>query len=166
MNAEIVARLESSFRDEWKSALMSASDLIDSVEIPEVLRVKSTDNAHDDMSKLCELVSSMPVELVVLGANKERQLIVILQLPKVTLVADRCAFVLDSSGRAEDMHRLIECLDIKDLLKSCKSLTQLLPTAERPAETLDLVFNAAKKEGLEGIRELCHLMNPSYTVDV
>jgi len=166
MNAEIVSRLERSFQDEWMDKFMSANDLIDHVELPAVLRVKSTGNGHDDISRLCDMLSSLPVEAVMLGVSKSKQLIVVIQLERTTLLMDAGQFVLDSSGREIDMHRLIACLDVQDLLKACLSVAQSVVPGETPSETLDRLCSLPNKQGLLGVRELCRSMNPSYMLDV
>ena len=166
MNADIVARLEASFEDEWKDRHMSANELIESVEMPAVLRVKGSGNAHDDMSRLCELVTSMPVEMVALAMDKQKHLVAVLQLPTVTLVADQLCFMLNSTGRVEDMNKLIACLDLHDLLVESRSCMSAVHVCATPQETLDRIFTANKKQGLGAIRELCQVMNPAYSLDV
>jgi len=166
MNADIVARLENSFRDEWRGLAMSANGLMDYVDLPDVLRIKSSGNAHEDMGAICELLSGLPVESVLLGLSKTKRLVVAMQLDKITLVADQCAFVLDSTGRAEDMHNLIVCLDAQDLLTDCQCGLKPVLLGDSPNQSLDAVFNQTKKAGMQGIRSLCELLNPSYTIDI
>lgn len=166
MNADIVTRLENSFKDEWRGDAMSANNLLGAIELPEVLRVKTTGNGHEDMVTLCALLAGLPVEAVLMGVNKEKRLVLVMQLAQQTLVADRLAFVLDSAGRAQDMSNLIACLDQQDLLTGCQSSIRAVEAGQSPREALDLLYSQDKKTGLKGVQELCHVLNPSYTVEL
>lgn len=170
MNAEIVERLEQSFLNEWRGRSMSAKKLLNELALPDVVRLKkNSGNPHDEMSRVCELISGLPVDAILIGCNRAKQLIAIIQLPDTTILADNLSFSLDSQGRAHDLQRLVGCLDAHGHLKSVRALLQ--PAKEthnlQPNQALDSIArNLGDDTGITALRSLFKLMNTGIEVDV
>ncbi len=168
MNAEIIGRLERSFMDEWRGVEMPASDLLNALALPDVVRLKPGVNPHDDIMRLCHLVSGLSPDAIVLGVNKSRRLIAIIQLKNMTILADTLSFTLDSAGRAHDLQKLVGCLDAYGLLKTVKAMTGSANDThdKTPHAALDQLAQNPVKSGLKALRDLFQMMNNSLDVDV
>lgn len=170
MNADIVSRLEQSFNNDWRGANMSAHDLLQELALPDVVRLKpSTDNPHDDITRLCELVSSLPVDVIMLGCNRARKLVAVIQLQDTTILADNLSFTLDSEGRAHDIRRLVGCFDVTGHLKAVRVSNKALKETSQlqPNEALDVLFQSlGTEQGIAPLRSLFTLMNPAIDVEI
>lgn len=170
MNADIVERLEQSFTNEWRGLNMSAQDLLQELALPDVVRLKpSTDNPHDDITRLCELITSLPVEAIMLSSNRARKLVAVIQLKDTTILADNLNFTLDSQGRAHDVRRLVGCLDVAGYLKTIKTSHQVAKETSQlpPNQALDVLCQSLLDEqGIKPLRSLFTLMNPAIDVEI
>lgn len=167
-NADIVKRLTKSFEDEWRQDSMTAYELLKHIDIPDTVRFNSSNNAHQDISALCELTTGLKLKNLVLATSKTRKLIAIMQTEEICIIADNLNFELNSQARAEDLMRLTHCLDFNGLIENTYIVARPVGTDESntPVKAVTNIGKLPCETGLPALRSLFRLMNPGIEVDI
>lgn len=167
LNANITRRLQDSVAQDWTLHTMNDS-LITSLQLPDVIRLRASNNPHENLQRLAHIITTQTVQAVIIGSNRDKALIAALQLQPFTIIADNLGFILNSPGRAHDIKNFIQALDYTGLLSTTLTTTRPLPCSENqnPHTALDSLAQAPLQPGLPALRALLTQLSPELSQDI